>query len=194
MFQYLHKMGLREAKKYISDLRRKQGNPFLWPDFLTGLPDKAAVIEKTNEVYSKLGRYAISYIRIANIDPYLIKYGSDRHAEIIQWAAAFLTTTAEKYRSFVGAYDTHDFVAVCDARRAADFLKESSQLFEKKAKTFYHAEDADKNTFMSFARDGRKVDIGFMKLVECTVNEPVSISRDRLLPYLCKLCKDRERV
>ncbi|GAB4387363.1 MAG: hypothetical protein Kow0025_00490 [Thermodesulfovibrionales bacterium] len=185
-------MGLREAKRYITELRKKQGNPFLWPDFLTGLPDKAAVIEKTTEIYPKLGKYSISYLRIANIDPYLIKYGSDRHAEIIQWAAALLKTTAEKYDCFVGAYDTHDFVSICEKSKARDFLRESSQLFDRKIKTFYSREDLGRESFMSFAREGKKVDIGFMRLVGYTVDEPTGISKDRLLPYMCKLCKEQE--
>ncbi len=39
-------MGLAEAKKYIQELHKKQSDPFLWPDYLTGLPDKAAIIKK----------------------------------------------------------------------------------------------------------------------------------------------------
>lgn len=185
-------MGLREAKKYITDLRKKQGNPYLWPDFLTGLPDKAAVIEKTSEVYPRLGKYSISYVRIANVDPYLIKYGSDRHAEIIQWAAALLKTTAEKYDCFVGTYDTHDFVTICQTGRAKHFLRESMQLFEKKIKTFYNKNDLTRRSFMSFSREGKRIDIGFMRLVGYTVEEPTGISKDRLLPYMCKLCKEQE--
>jgi hypothetical protein len=92
-----------EAKKYIQDLHKKQKNPFLWPDYLTGLPDKAAIIKIMDEVFPKLGEYSIAYVRIANIQPYLIKYGPDRHAEIIQWAAAILKTSSDKRpNSFVG--------------------------------------------------------------------------------------------
>jgi hypothetical protein len=47
-------MGLVEARKYIQDLHKRQSNPYLWPDYLTGLPDKAAIIKKMSEIRSKL--------------------------------------------------------------------------------------------------------------------------------------------
>jgi GGDEF domain-containing protein len=96
-------VGIAEAKKYIADLRKRQENPYLWPDFLTGLPEKPAIISNLQKVYPKLGEFAIAYIRIANIHPYLIKYGPDKHAEIIQWAAAILKTSCDLCQScFVG--------------------------------------------------------------------------------------------
>ena len=39
-------MGFKEAKKYISELHKKQDDPYLWPDYLTGLPDKNAIVQK----------------------------------------------------------------------------------------------------------------------------------------------------
>jgi hypothetical protein len=45
-------MGLTEAKKYIQHLHKKQDNPYLWPDYLTGLPDKSAIIKKMESVTS----------------------------------------------------------------------------------------------------------------------------------------------
>jgi GGDEF domain-containing protein len=187
-------MGLREAKRYISELRKKQDNPYLWPDFLTGLPDRTAIIEKTSKVFPKLGRYAVSYIRIANIHPYLIKYGTDRHAEIIQWAAAVLKITADKYKGFVGTFNIHDFVAICEAKKTKDFLAEASQLFEKKAKTFYSKEDLKKKKVLSFLLEGKKIDIGFMKLVAATLDEKPDMPKEQLIPYLGRLCAEFEKV
>lgn len=185
-------MGLKEARQYIKDLRRRQGDPYLWPDFLTGLPEKKAVIKKKNEIYPRLGKYAISYVRIANIHPYLIKYGAGRHAEIIQWAAALLKTTSDKYKGFVGAFETHDFVVTCDAKNMKELLEETSRLFEKRAKTYYSKEDLERKTILSFTREGQRVNIGFMKLVHCTLDKETVVPSSRLLPHLEKLCSERE--
>src|SRR5574340_253924 len=126
-------MGLTEAKKYIQDLHKKQSNPFLWPDYLTGLPDKAAIIKKVDEVSPKLGDYSLVYVRIANIHPYLLKYGPEKHAEIIQWAAAILKTTAEKCpQSFVGTLNTHDFIATCRTKNMVKLFDEAREMFRKK--------------------------------------------------------------
>lgn len=187
-------MGLGEAKRYIHELHRRQVNPYLWPDFLTGLPDRAAIIEKILEIYPKLGKHSISYIRIANIHPYLIKYGSDRHAELIQWAAAVLKTTSDKYKGFVGAFGTHDFIAICRAKSTNDFLKETGRLFEKKAKTFYSKEDIERKKVLSFTREGKKINIGFMKLIASTVDKKTVIRREDIIPYLGKLCSELERA
>jgi hypothetical protein len=185
-------MGLKEARRYINELHRKQGDPYLWPDFLTGLPDKKAVIRKKNEIYPLLGKYAISYVRIANIHPYLIKYGAGSHAGIIHWAAAILKTTAEKYNGFVGAFETHDFVVISEAKAMKEILKEASQLFEKKARTFYSAEDLKRKTILSFTREGEKVEIGFMRLTNCTLDSKTDIPRDSLLPHLERLCSEQK--
>jgi len=67
-------MSLKEAKKYIDELHKKQGNPYIWPDFLTGLPDKAAILLRLDEIYPRMGEYAISLVRIANVNPYRRAY------------------------------------------------------------------------------------------------------------------------
>ncbi|MDA8431488.1 MAG: hypothetical protein M0Z60_00830, partial [Nitrospiraceae bacterium] len=118
-------MGITEAKHYIQELHKRQENPYLWPDFLTGLPDKGAIIRNLDTVYPNLGRYSIAYVRIGNIHPYLVKYGPDRHADIIQWAAAILKTTCDKCsKCFVGTMSTHDFVITCQTKGMAGHLKE----------------------------------------------------------------------
>jgi hypothetical protein len=62
-------VGVAEARRYIEELHKKQENPYLWPDFLTGLPDKAAIINKLEDVFPKLGGLSIAYVRIINIHP-----------------------------------------------------------------------------------------------------------------------------
>ncbi len=182
-------MGMNEAKKYIIELHKRQDDPFLWPDYLTGLPDSHAIIIKTKEAYSKLGSYAISYIRIANINSYLIKYGTDRHAEIIQWAAALLKTTADKLNGFVGVTGSHDFVAICRKNDMKALLEESNRLFEKKVQTFYQRTDLDRKTVISFRRGWHEVNVGFMKLVASTVSEKTDIPRGGLIPHLEQICR-----
>lgn len=186
-------MGIKEAKKYISDLHKKQDNPYLWPDYLTGLPDKNAIIQKISEVYDQLGKQSIAVIRIANIQPFLLKYGSEKHAPIIQWAAAVLKTTADKYKGFVGACCTHDFVAVCNTKDLKKFTDEVSKLFEKKVLTFYSKEDLRTGKVLSFMRDGKKVDIGLMKFAVCSVSDKTLIPKDNMLPHIGKLCMDLEK-
>jgi len=186
-------MGAREAKKYISDLHRKQKDPNLWPDFLTGLPHVSAIVKKVEQVYPKLGQYGVSYVRIANIHPYLIKYGPDHHSEIIQWAAASLKTTAEKYGGFVGSIGTHAFVAVCKSRDIDKFLNESSKVFEKKAHTFYNAQDLKRDAVLSFERDNRRVDIGLMKLISASIKGKTDIPKDGLISHLSAICARMER-
>ena len=128
-------MGLTEAKKYIQDLRKRQSNPFLWPDYLTGLPDKSAIIKKMDEVFPKLGDYSVAYLRIDNIQPYLLKYGPHKHAEIIQWAAAILKTNSDKCpNSFVGILNTHDFIAICETKNMVKAIEGVREIFRKKAK------------------------------------------------------------
>ena len=93
-------MGLTVAKDYIKELHKRQENPYLWPDYLTGLPDKAAIIHRLAEVYPRLGRYAIAYVRVANVHPYLLKYGA---AE-----ASFGTMNASDL-----PVDAHVLIALC---------------------------------------------------------------------------------
>src|SRR5512135_658244 len=148
-------MGIADARKYIQELHKRQENPYLWPDFLTGLPDKGAIIKNLDAVYPKLGRYAVAYVRIANIQPYLVKYGPDKHADIIQWAAAILKTTCEKCsRCFVGTISTHDFILSCETRNMVKHFKEAEKAFTKKMEAFYTKEDLASRTVLSFSRNG----------------------------------------
>lgn len=185
-------MGIVEAKKYIADLRRKQGDPAQWPDFLTGLPDKTVIVRKVNEVSSRLDRYAIIYIRIGNVEPYLVKYGSERHMEIIQWAAAILKTTIDKYQGFLGAYDTHDFVVICRKKDVKAFLEEVSDTFGKKARSFYSEEDLKKKSVLSFKKDDRQIDMGLMELLSASTDELPLVPEDRLVAHLAKLVSKLE--
>lgn len=187
-------MSLSAAKRYIDALRRKQDNPYLWPDFLTGLPDKPAIMKKVIEVYPQLGKYSIIYLRVANIQPFLIKYGPDRHVDIIQWTAAILKTTVDEYKGFVGAFSSHDFVAICSAKDSKEFVDTVSRLFEKKIMTFYSDEDLKRGSLFSFIRDGKKIDVGFMKLVSTDISTKPDIPKDLLIPHLGRLCAELERA
>jgi hypothetical protein len=183
-------MGIGEAKKYISQLHKKQGNPDFWPDFLTGLPDKTATIRKVNEVQPKLGRYSVTLLRIANVQPYLLKYGSRRHTEIIQWAAAILKTTMDRCGGFVGAYDTHDFIAVCGRKDSGEFLKEASRVFGKKIESFYTEEDLKKKNILSFKGEGRQVEVGIMELISVSAEE--AAPGESVIPQLIKRLNELE--
>ncbi len=181
-------MGLKDAQKYISDLRKRQDDPLQWPDYLTGLPDTHAIIRKTKEVYPKLGKYSISYICIGNINTYLIKYGSDRHAEIIQWAAAILKTTADKHNCFVGASRSHDFVAIGEKQDIRAFLKDADNLFNKKVKSFYDKRDLSRKSVLSFVSDGKEVSLGLMRLISSTLDSRTDIPREDVLSHLEQQC------
>jgi len=187
-------MGLKEAREYIRKLHRLQDNPYNWPDYLTGLPDRAAVLKKIDEVYNKLDRYAVGFVRISNIHPYLLKYGDSKHAEIIQWAAAILKTTAEECKNgFVGAVGTHEFAVVCRNRDIREVLKKARALFLKKTKEFYSESDLERQYIFSFNRDGEKVFIGFMDLIYEVLEQP-RVEKHNVIPYLARLCNDRETV
>lgn len=186
-------MGIVDAKKYITDLRRKQGDPAQWPDFLTGLPDKTVIVRKVNDVFSRLDRYAVTYVRIVNVEPYLLKYGSERHMEIIQWAAAILKTTIDRYQGFLGAYDTHDFVVICRKKDVKAFLDEASDTFRKKIKSFYSEEDLKKKAVLSFTKDDRKIDMGLMDLLSVSTEELPTVPEDRLVAHLAKLVNRLEK-
>lgn len=186
-------MGLTEAKKYIQELHKKQDDPYLWPDFLTGLPDRKAVIRKLNDSFPRLGMSSIAYVRISNIHPYLIKYGPDRHAEIIQWAAAILKTSCEKCPgSFVGALGTHDFVVMCETNKMVKHIREAGRLFEKKTKAFYSEEDLKKKTTLSFKRAGKNVHIGLLKLTAVIATERPDVGKSDLLQHMGRLCESAE--
>jgi GGDEF domain-containing protein len=185
-------MGLREAKKYISELHRKQGDPYLWPDFVTGLPNTSAIIKKINEAYPKLGKFSISYIKIGNIHPYLIKYGTSRHSEVIQWTAAILKTAVDKHKGFVGVLGSYDFVTVCNAKKTEECIQEATRLFEKKMKTFYSEKDLERKSVLSFKREGQTIDLGLMKLVAATVDRPTRIAKRNLINHLANRCSELE--
>lgn len=187
-------MGLLEAKKYIQALHKKQDNPYLWPDYLTGLPDKAAIIKKLGEAFPRLGEYTIAYIRIANVHPYLIKYGSDRHAEIIQWAAAILQTTSKKCRgSFIGTLSTHDFIAICKTRSMETLFKEADKIFSKKIESFYTKEDLQKKITLSFRKNGNElVNIGLIKLIAVVADRKLGIKNSSLIQEMGRVCEALE--
>lgn len=182
-------MGLNDAKKYISALHKRQDNPLLWPDYLTGLPNTHSIIRMTREAYPKLGKYAIAYICIGNINTYLIKYGADRHAEIIQWAAAILKTTADKHNCFVGASSrSHDFVAIGKKQDVKNLLDEASKLFNRKVKSFYDERDLSRKSVFSFVSDGEEVNLGLMKLASSVIDSKTEVPREEILAYLEKNC------
>jgi len=183
-------MGIAEAKKYIQELHKRQENPYLWPDYLTGLPDKAAIIKNLDSVYPKIGKYSIAYIRIANIHPYLIKYGPDKHAEIIQWAAAILKTTCEKCsKCFVGTMSTHDFIIMCETGNMVRHIKEAIRTFQKKVASFYAREDLASKTTLSFNRNGEKVNIGLMTLKAVLADKKLNIKKSHLIQEMGKICE-----
>lgn len=187
-------MGLREAKDYISKLHKRQKNPYNWPDYLTGLPDRAAVLKKVDDIYSSLGKYSIAYVKIGNVHPFLLKYGDASHAVIIQWAAAILKTTASAFKgSFVGAVGTHEFVVIARAFDMNQLLDKSRKLFIKKMKGYYSASDVERNYIFSFTRDGNKINVGFMDLVYVILEEP-RVKRFNVIPYLAQLCCDTEEI
>lgn len=186
-------MNMAEAKKYIKDLHKRQENPYLWPDFLTGLPDRAAIISKLQEVYPKLGKYAVVYVRIANIHPYLIKYGPDRHADIIQWAAAILKTSCDRCRGcFVGTVSTHDFVVMCETRNIEKHMKEVQKAFNKQVRSYYTGEDLRMKTTLSFSRNGEMVRVGLIRMVAVVVAGETQIEQSLLIREMGKACDTLE--
>jgi GGDEF domain-containing protein len=188
-------MGLTEAKKYIQKLHKKQENPYLWPDYLTGLPDKSAIIKKLEDVFPKLGKYSIAYVRIANIHPYLIKYGPDRHADIIQWAAAVLKTTCDKCAGcFVGTLSTHDFILICETKNVIKHIKSANRLFARKVESYYTKEDVNKQITLTFKKNGGTVNIGLMKLASVIVDKKPQFEKSLLIHHMGRVCQELERT
>ncbi len=187
-------MGLADAKKYIQQLHKKQDNPYLWPDYLTGLPDKGAIIKKLDAVFPKLGKYSIAYVKIGNIHPYLIKYGPDVHADIIQWAAATLKTTSQKCRgSFVGTLSTHDFIVICETKNISKLIKEAGKIFKKRVENYYTKEDLKNRTTLSFtSSSGKKVKIGLITLVSVVVDRKLSVKKTHLIQSMGRICETIE--
>ena len=182
-------MGLTEARKYITALRKKQKDPLQWPDYLTGLPDRHAIIQKAR----KKGIRTIAYIRIENINPYLAKYGTARHVEVIEWAAALLQTTAEKYKMFVGTLSKHDFVVIGAKKNLDAFLEESTTLFEKKALSFYNNTDQKKGSIMRFMNECKEIHLGLMKLIYCTSKGIKDLRREEMILHLEKCCDEMQQ-
>ncbi len=183
-------MALSDAKKYIADLRKKQNNPYLWPDYLTGLPDKAAILRKLEEIYPKRDKYSIAYVRISNIQSYLIKYGPDRHADIIQWAAAILKTSADSRKNgFAGTLSTHDFMVICDCRDMQKLMEQASALFSKRIAEYYSKGDMKKQETLSFKKsDGRAFRIGLMKLVSVVADNKLPVKKSDLIINMARVC------
>jgi len=183
-------VALSDAKKYIADLRKKQNNPYLWPDYLTGLPDKSAILRKLEEIYPKMGKYSIAYVRISNIQSYLIKYGPNRHADIIQWAAAILKTSADSRKNgFVGTLSTHDFMVICDCRDMQKLMAQASALFSKRVADYYTKVDMKKQETLSFKKtDGKAFKIGLMKLVCVIADNKLPIKKSDLVINMARVC------
>jgi GGDEF domain-containing protein len=187
-------MGMQDAKKYIKQLHKRQDNPNLWPDYLTGLPDKAAIIKKMELAFPKLGTYSMAYVKIGNIHPYIIKYGADNHADIIQWAAAILHTTSKKCKdSFVGTISTHDFLVICKTKNMNNIIKEANRLFNKRIQSYYSKTDLRKKTTLSFRRDGgEKVHVGLIKFIYVVADRKLKTKRSHLIQDMGKVCQAME--
>jgi GGDEF domain-containing protein len=183
-------MGLADAKKYLKDLHKKQSNPYLWPDYLTGLPDKAAIIKKMDEVFPRLGEYSIIYLRIANIQPYLLKYGPDKHAEIIQWAAAILKTSSDKCaNSFIGTISTHDFIGMCKTKNMVEFFMQARETYRKKVSSYYSEKDLENELTLSFnGNDGKKVSFGLIKFIAVVADRKLRVKKSHLIQNMARIC------
>jgi GGDEF domain-containing protein len=183
-------MGLSDARKYIADLRKRQSNPYLWPDYLTGLPDKASILRKLEEIYPKIGKYSVAYVRISNIQSYLIKYGPNRHADIIQWAAAILKTSADSRKNgFAGTLSTHDFMVICDCRDMQKLMEQASALFSKRIVDYYSKVDMKKQETLSFKKsNGKAIRIGLMKLVCVVADKKLPVKKSDLIINMARVC------
>ncbi|NJD57456.1 MAG: hypothetical protein FIA94_13780 [Nitrospirae bacterium] len=183
-------MALSEAKRYIQQLHKRQCDPYLWPDFLTGLPDKSAILRKLEDVYPKLGKTSVAYVRISNIQSYLIKYGPDHHADIIQWTAAILKTTADRCKSgFAGTLGTHDFMVMCESREIENLMRAASGFFQKQMRNYYSPKDLKSRTTLAFTKDkGENIKIGLMKLVCVIADKKLPVRRGDLILNMARLC------
>jgi GGDEF domain-containing protein len=177
-------MRIQEARKYLTALHKLQKDPFQWPDFMTGLPDRGAVYSMLREHFPKLGQSAISYIRIDNIQPFLVKYGTSNHVDVIQWCAAILKTSMDEHKGFVGTMGNHDFIAICDAAEMESFLKEASEAFSRHVRKYYTEEDLSRKTVISFRRNGTDVELGLMRLQACTAWEKGALTIETIIPSL----------
>lgn len=185
-----------EVNKYIKDLHKKQSDPVNWPDYLTGLPGKSAILQELDKIYPKLGRCAIAYVRITNIYPYLIKYGYSHHADLIEWSAAILKTTARSLdeASFVGTIGTHDYIVISKQSAIDEILEKSQELFEKKARACYTPDDRKKGVILSFEAGGKTMRVGLMKLIFTATDKKINMPKIEILPYLSGLCSKLEKM
>lgn len=181
-----------EVKKHIDELRKKQNDPYSWPDFLTGLPGKSAVIRMLDGVYAKPG-HAIAYVRIANIYPYLIRYGYENHAEIIEWAAAALKTASDTTPgSFAGTVGTHDFVLMAREKHIDGVLDRASAFFGRHAKRYYTPDDRQKGTVLCYQIAGKTMQVGLMRLIHFCVKGKPPVTKAELIAYLADMCSKLE--
>lgn len=187
-------MGLSESRKYIQQLHKRQNDPFLWPDFLTGLPDKTAILRKLDEVYPRLGKVSVAYVRISNIQSFLIKYGPNHHADIIQWAAAAIKTTADGCKEgFAGTLSTHDFMVICESQKMQPLIREAARLFETGMRRYYSPKDLKSQTTLAFARDrGKDVKKGLMKLVSVVADRKLPVKRGDFILSMARACDAAE--
>ena len=187
-------LSLTRAKEYIRKLHSKQSNPNLWPDFLTGLPDKAAVLRRVNETLPRLGTQAVAYVRIANINPYLLKYGAEHHAELVQWAAAVLRTSADDYGRgyFVGAVKTHDFVVLGRTPNVEGIVRKANSLFLKRTRNMYSEQDLERGYIISFQKGRARVNIGLMRLIYVLADSSCSLGQGEFMGTLQELCAEAE--
>jgi GGDEF domain-containing protein len=178
-------MGLKEAKRYINQLHRLQADPLSWPDYLTGLPGRKASLQMLRETLPKLGAWAVAYVRVANIYPYLFKYGPERHVELIEWAAAILKTEAQRYRgSFVGTMGTHDFLLLAKSRHIGQLLSSAAELFGRRTKSFYSPQDRRAGVLLSFQYQGAPMRVGLMQLIWALRAERTGLNEVELLEQL----------
>jgi GGDEF domain-containing protein len=183
-------MGISEAKKYIRELHERQKDPYLWPDYLTGLPDKAAILHKLDQVLPKLGKFSVAFVRIANIQPYLIKYGPDRHADIIQWAAAILKTTADGCRNgFAGTLGTHDFMVICESDDMQELMAVASGMFDRRIKEYYSKDDLTRQATLTYKKNGgHDIKRGLMQLIYVIADRKLPLRKSDLILHMAKVC------
>jgi len=183
-------MGIAEAKKYVRELHKKQNNPYLWPDYLTGLPDKAAVLDRLEHILPKIGKYSVAYVRIGNVQPYLIQYGPNRHADIIQWAAAVLKTTADRCANgFAGTLGTHDFMVVCESNALQKLMAEASRMFDAKMREFYSDADLARQATISLKKNNsHDFKFGLMRLIYVVSDRKMPLKKSDLVLRMAKEC------
>jgi GGDEF domain-containing protein len=181
------------AKKYISELHKRQDDPSCWPDYLTGLPGKQSILQQIDRIYPRIGRYGVAYLRIANVYPYLIKYGYDRHVDIIEWAAAILKSAADTVQdAFVGAVSTHDFALVAKAKDLGGIIAAASEGFRKKAAGFYSPSDRKKGIVLSYKLEGRDVCVGLMEFIHSSIKKDPPPQAE-LISHLASRCSELEK-